>query len=120
MTATTTLYRIQSPKGQSLWYDIDGNWDPVIMTLTEGISRNLPMEFDTRYHTDGKNWFCACENKDSFQQWFSALDVTELIQMGYELLKLEVAEFVIEPYQALFTKEGVLSQSTLKIGDLFT
>jgi len=78
------------------------------------------MGFDSKYNFGGKDWFCGCADKTSFQNWFSALDVAELTEMGFELLRLDVAEFIVEPVQVLFTKEGVVSQTQLNIGDLFS
>lgn len=110
------IFRIENQETfHGMWYRIDGTYDPFIMTLTEGISRDLPMGFHERYAKDGLKWFSGCGDRAQMQQWFSALDALELHQNGYQLYEFESEQFIVEEHQILFTREGLLSQKEIPL-----
>lgn len=115
-----TLFRIEHHKtNHGMWYRENGELDPFISKLTEGISKNLPMEFDPRYHADGVNWKTATSSKAELRSWFSAQDAIELIQNGYGLLSLLVSEYRIEERQVLFTDRGVIQRTIIPVGSVW-
>lgn len=114
------VYRIENPNTMhGMWYKLDGTYSPFIMTLTEGISKNLPMDFHQRYSEGGKKWFSAGKSKDNMNQWFSPLDAIELNQNGYKLYAFDVSEYHIEEHQVIFTREGVIRSEEIPLDFLW-
>lgn len=111
-----TIWRIENQKTMhGMWYELSGEYNPFIFTLTEGISKNLPMDYNKRYHKDGKKWFSGCNNFEDMRSWFSIKDAYELKRAGYELYEFEATECVVEDNQVLFTREGLKSQKMIPI-----
>lgn len=117
---TKTVFRIENPNTRhGMWYRLDGTYDPFIMTLTEGISKGLPMGFHERYSKNGRKWFSAGKSRENMNGWFSALDAQELYDAGYKLFRFIVSEFVEEEHQVLFTQEGVLECLEIPLSDIW-
>ena len=113
---TVTIYRIENTEtNHGMWYRLDGTYDPFIMTLTEGISRDLPMEKHPRYQKDNVAWFSAGKSIENMNQWFSPRDAQELHDAGYELFSFTVKEYQMEEHQCLFTRRGVLSSERIPL-----
>ena len=58
------LYRLESTTPENgLWYNSDSEyvWG---CKNAPGDAKNLPMGYDERYHTNGKDWFSSCSNKE--------------------------------------------------------
>ena len=111
-----TVWRLENPETEAgMWYNKHGELDPFIMTLTEGISKDLPMEKHERYGANGKRWYSGCHSLKLMERWFSLMDVFELINAGYHLMRFEVSEFVVEENQTIFTREGIVSKEILDI-----
>ncbi|HSW65308.1 MAG TPA: hypothetical protein VLH56_18675 [Dissulfurispiraceae bacterium] len=114
------VYRIENPDTMhGMWYKLDGTWAPFIFTLTEGISRDLPMGYHPRYSAGGKKWFSAGKSKENMNQWFSARDALELSQADYKLFEFDVSEFAEEEHQVIFTREGVVSCKEIPLNFLW-
>lgn len=105
------LYRIENEETHhGMWYRYDGTFDPFIFRLTEGISKDLPMEFDERYGKDGVRWFSACDNREQMQSWFSSKDALELYEAGYRLYEFNVSTCIKEENQVLFPREAIVAK----------
>lgn len=114
------IYRIENKeKRNGMWYSEKGTYDPFIMKLTEGKSRELPMEYDTRYTKGGLNWYSGCHSIALLQQWFSKLDVQEMLQADYGLYKIKAKQFDVEDDQILFTQEGIAYRKEIGLADIF-
>lgn len=110
------IYRIENPDTMhGMWYRLDGSYDPFINRLTEGISKDLPMDFDERYHAGGQKWFSGCPTIELMNHWFTPLDALELQQNGYRLFQFESKQFKVEEFQTIFTREGVLHQQEIPL-----
>lgn len=97
-----------------MWYNQDGIYQPFIMTLTDGKSKDLPMEWDDRYGLFGRRWFSGCHSIDLLRTWFSDLDIQELLSSGFKLYEFESSEYQIEEYQTIFTREGIQSKTQIQ------
>jgi hypothetical protein len=110
------IYRIENEvTNHGMWYRIDGTLDPFIHKLTDGKSKNLPMEFHERYSKGGRKWFSGCGSKEMMQHWFSNLDAFELLQNGYRLFEFESNQFIDEGNQVLFTREGIVKKQEIPL-----
>ena len=115
-----TIYRIENPDTMhGMWYRLDGTYDPFIKTLTEGISKELPMDKHPRYMLHGIPWFSAGKSVENMNQWFSALDAKELNEAGYKLFSFTVQEYQMEEMQCLFTRRGVIKQVEIPLEDIW-
>ena len=114
------IWRIENPDTMhGMWYKLDGTYAPFIMTLTEGISKDLPMEFHERYSFGGRKWFSAGKSKANMNQWFSPRDALELSAAGYKLYEFVAGEFRVEEHQVLFTREGVIRSEEIPLDFLW-
>lgn len=102
-----------------MWYDHKGNYVPLIMTLTEGKSKHLPMDLDDRYGYNGRRWVSGCSDLDIFKHWFTLRDAKELVEKGCVLREFECTEYIVEEYQTLFTREGVISEREMTLDDVW-
>ena len=113
---TQTIYRIENPKtNHGMWYNQKGEYNPFILTLTEGKSAHLPMEPHPRYGQTGQRWYSGCQNINQLKQWFSTQDILELNNAGYKLYQFETTEYINEEHQTIFTRRGILTQTELNI-----
>lgn len=113
---TQEIFRIENPETMhGMWYQLNGDYDPFIKTLTEGISADLPMERHERYGALGQRWFSGCKDFEQLKHWFSNRDVIELNAAGYKLFRFEATEFQNEDNQTIFTRRGVAKQSEISI-----
>jgi hypothetical protein len=114
------VFRIENPISMhGMWYKLDATWAPFIFTLTEGISRDLPMEFDQRYSSGGLKWFSAGKSKSNMNRWFSPRDAYELSVAGYKLFRFVVSEYKEEEHQVLFTREGIVTAEEIPLKELW-
>lgn len=109
---TKTIYRIENPKTKcGMWYNERGEYEPFINTLTEGISKSLPMPFDSKFREDNIKWFSGCESLVQLGEWFSEKDIEELMESGYRLYELNVSQYKAEQFQVLYTREGIITKT---------
>ena len=105
--------------GHGMWYNDHAVRTDYIRTLTEGISKHLPMDFDERYKADDRAWFSGCFHEGQLRQWFTKKDVEELIERGFQMFQFDSEQYQIEEHQALFTREGIVSTKVMSIEDLY-
>ena len=110
------IFRIErTATGDGMWYDNDGSYNPFINTLSEGLSKDLPMDYDQRYGEDGLRWYSGCQSLEGIDQWFSNRDIVELIQGGFRLVRYDADRFHVEPTQVIFTKEHARLESVIPV-----
>lgn len=111
-----TIYRIENEDTEhGMWYRSDGTYDPFIFRLTEGKSRDLPMELDGRYGQQGLRWVSGGDTIEKMNHWFSPLDALELHKNGYKLFQFESVQFQLEEFQVIFTREGIISKQEIPL-----
>lgn len=66
MKEELTIYRLEhKDTNDSMWYNNKGDYNPFIMTLTEGAAKQLPMELDLKnIEPKVKNGFVALTVKN--------------------------------------------------------
>lgn len=114
------LYRLEAiDKNNGLWYDSNGNYVWGCKDCS-GDAKNLPMDYDERYHVDGKNWFSACSKKEDLLHWYSLEDANYLIEHGFVFTKYLAKDYIEYPTkETVFLKETALSREEININDLF-
>jgi len=110
------IYRIEHEDTErSLWYRPDGTFDPFIEKLTEGKSRILPMDFDSKFYDFDTKWYSACYSVENMQQWFSDLDAYELMRSDYKLYEITAKDCRKQEHEIMFTQQGILFKEEIPI-----
>ena len=114
-------YRVEDQaEKHGLWRNFDGIWNPVFDQLSEGLSRNLPMEDNELYREGGKQWFSAAPSKETLKHWFSITDVLELQKLGYKVYELELAETKqISDFEIIFTRDNIAGQREINYKEIW-
>lgn len=108
---------------KSLWYDPDGNYNPIFDKLTEGQARNLPMEFDPVFKDLGLAWLSATDKDSDLKLWFSPKDILELQGLGYGLYEFKVNKYRIVHTvvdHAIFTKEDIIDLRPIAVDTIYS
>lgn len=114
------LYRLESrDPNNGLWYNIKGEKNCGIGVI-KGKTKNLPMEYDERYHVDGRNWFSSCSDKKDLTHWYSLEDALELIyNHNFVFTKYLATEYIEYEKETVFIKETALERQEIDIKELF-
>lgn len=90
------LYRVgQGTTKRGLWYDDEGYETGIIHTLTNAAAAKLPMDPHPIFRMDEKKWVSATNSLENLRRWFSAADMIELAERGFELMELEVTGHMV-------------------------
>ena len=104
-------YRVEDQaEKHGLWRNFDGTWNPVFDQLSEGLSRNLPMEDSELYREGGKQWFSAAPSKETLKYWFSLTDVLEFQLVGTK----QISDFEI-----VFTRGNIVEQREINYKEIW-
>ena len=76
------------------------------------------MDYDERYHKDGRDWFSSCSNKEDLTHWYSLQDALDLIEKGFVFTRYLATEYVEYPMETTFIKETALKREVLDITTL--
>lgn len=110
------IYRIEhESKGNGMWYNSKGEYDPFINTLTDGKSKHLPMNHDDKYRYKNLVWYSGCQSLNLLLQWFSEKDIDELLNNEYKLYEIIATQYMLEDNEILFTKEGIISKREIEL-----
>lgn len=114
------LYRLEStdPK-KGLWYNTDNELVWTIGELKDCKTKDLLMDYDERYHKDGRCWYSSCSNKEDLTHWYSLKDANELIAKGFVFTRYLATEYVEYELETTFIKETALKREVLDINQLF-
>ena len=77
------------------------------------------MDYDPRYHKDGKNWFSSCSNKEDLLHWYSLEDAKKLIKEGFVFTRYLANDYVEYALETTFLKETALKREVIDIEELF-
>ena len=114
------LYRLESiTPDNGLWYNTQNQLVWGIGKLEKCKTKDLPMEYDERYHKDGKNWFSSCSKKEDLSHWYSLQDAIDLIANGFVFTKYLATEYVEYELETTFIKETALQRVVLDIKDIW-
>lgn len=114
------LYRLESTSpNNGLWYDSNGNYVWGCKDCT-GDAKNLPMDYDKRYHVGGKNWFSSCSCKQDLLHWYSLEDANYLINHGFVFTRYLAQDYIEYPTkETVFLKETSPKREVIDINELF-
>lgn len=114
------LYRLESTNpNKGLWYNMNNELVWSIGELADCQTKNLPMDYDPRYHKDGRNWFSSCSNKEDLAHWYSLTDALALIQKGFVFTRYLATEYVEYENETTFIKDTALCREEIDIRDIF-
>lgn len=114
------LWRLESTiPDKGLWYDSKGNYVWTIGELKDCKTKDLPMNWDERYHKDGKSWFSSCSNKEDLMHWYSVKDANDLLEKGFVFTRYLATDYVEYDLETTFLKETALAREELDINSLF-
>ena len=118
---TIKVYRVENENEQKgLWRKFDGTWEPLFDMLTDGLCRNLPMEDNDLYRTDGKQLFASAPSRETLQKWFSKLDLVELVAAGFTISEFEITTFKkVSDFELIFTRDSIVSRHYLSVSDIY-
>lgn len=114
-------YRVEDQvEKHGLWRNFDGTWNPVFDQLSEGLSRNLPMEDSELYREGGEQWFSAAPSKETLKHWFSLIDVLELQKLGYKVSEFQlVGTKQISDFEIVFTRDNIIEQREIDYKEIW-
>lgn len=114
-------YRVENQeKGNGIWRNFDGTYNPVFDKLSDGLAKNLPMQDSDFYRYAGKQWFSACDDKDKLKNWFSKTDVIEMRKMGYEVYEFEITDCrTVSEFEIVFTRDSIVSQRVIDYKEIW-
>lgn len=120
MNSPKWLYRLESidPKN-GLWYNTNNVLVWGIGQLQNCKTKDLPMDYDERYHKDGRNWYSSCSRKEDLIHWYSLQDALDLIANGFVFTKYLATEYVEYEFETTFIKETSLAREIVDIKELF-
>lgn len=114
------LYRLESKTSENgLWYNSDNGFVWGIGKLANCKTKDLPMDYDERYHKDGRNWFSSCSNKEDLMHWYSIQDALTLIENGFVFTRYLATEYVEYESETTFIKGTSLAREEINIEQLF-
>ena len=114
------LYRLESKSVKNgLWYNSANQFVWGIGSLDNCKTKYLPMNYDKRYHKNGKNWYSSCSNKKDLSHWYSLEDAKNLIANGFVFTKDLAVDYVEYDMETTFLKETALARVELNIEDIW-
>ena len=101
------LYRLESKTPENgLWYNLNNNLVWGIGKIENCLTKDLPMDYDARYHKDGRNWFSSCSKKEDLLHWYSLQNALDLIKkllqkkMSRRIITI-IAAVIVTPFEIL-------------------
>lgn len=119
MKKTKWLYRLESiSPNNGLWYNSKNEYVWGCKNCT-GDAKYLPMDYDSRYHINNKNWFSSCSNKEDLLHWYSKEDAMFLIKNGFVFTRYLAKDFYEFDKETVFLKETALKREEIDFLSLF-
>jgi len=113
------LYRLESKVPEKgLWYNSDSIMTFNIGELEDCETKNLPMDYDWRYHKDGKQWWSACSKKEDLAHWYSLKNAQDLMDNNFVFTKYLATEYQEYEQETTFIKETALKRVELSKEEL--
>jgi hypothetical protein len=114
------LYRLEATDPDNgLWYNTKNELIWGIGKLENCKTKDLPMDYDERYHKDGRCWFSSCSRKEDLSHWYSLQDALDLIANGFVFTRYLATEYVEYELETTFIKETALKREVLNIEDIW-
>lgn len=114
------LYRLESTDpNNGLWYNEKAELVWGIGELENCETKNLPMDYDWRYHKDGRTWYSSCSRKEDLSHWYSLEDALNLIARGFVFTRYLATEYVEYELETTFIKETCLKREIVDIKEIW-
>ena len=114
------LYRLESTTPDNgLWYNAKSEWVWGIGKLPDCQTKDLPMDYDPRYHKDGRDWYSSCSRKEDLMHWYSVNDAENLLVNGFAFRRYLATEYVEYELETTFIKDTCLAFEDISIQELF-
>lgn len=114
------LYRLESTNPENgLWYNLKNEMVWGIGKLPNCQTKDLPMDYDYRYHIDNRNWFSSCSNKEDLLHWYSLQNALDLIDNGFVFARYLATEYIEYEFETTFIKNSCLAREEIDIEKLF-
>lgn len=114
------LYRLEALDWDNgLWYNSSNELIWGIGKIPDCKTKDLPMDYDARYHKDGLNWFSSCSREEDLAHWYSLEDAKRLIENGFVFTKYLAIDYVEYDQETTFLKETALQRVVLNIEDIW-
>ena len=114
------LYRLEAKSPENgLWYNANSKLVWGIGKIPRCKTKDLPMDYDARYHKDGLNWFSSCSREEDLSHWYSLEDAKQLIANGFVFTKYLAVDYVEYELETTFLKETALQRVELNIEDIW-
>ena len=114
------LYRLEAKSPENgLWYNANSKLVWGIGKIPGCKTKDLPMDYDERYHKDGLNWFSSCSREEDLSHWYSLEDAKQLIANGFVFTKYLAVDYVEYELETTFLKETALQRVELNIEDIW-
>ena len=114
------LYRLESKTPENgLWYNLNNNLVWGIGKIENCLTKDLPMDYDARYHKDGRDWFSSCSKKEDLLHWYSLQNALDLIDNGFVFTRYLATEYVEYEFETTFIKNSCLKREEIDIKELF-
>ena len=114
------LYRLESRSPDNgLWYNLNNEFVWGINKIKNCSTKDLAMDYDSRYHKGGKNWFSSCSKKEDLLHWYSLQNALDLINDGFVFARYLATEYVEYDFETTFIKDSCLAREEINIEKLF-
>ena len=114
------LYRLESKTPENgLWYNLNNNLVWGIGKIENCLTKDLPMDYDARYHKNGRNWFSSCSKKEDLLHWYSKEEAKTLKEKGFKFYKYLATEYHEYPMETVFIKDTCLDRVEIDIDEFF-
>lgn len=113
------LYRLEAVSPDNgLWYNKNNEMVWGIGKLPNCKTKDLPMDYDPRYHEDGKNWYSSCTRKEDLSHLYSLQDAKDLIDNGFVFTKYLAVDYREYEMETCFLKETALERVEISFEEL--
>lgn len=108
------LWRLESKTpDRGLWYNSNSEMTFNIGELPNCKTKDLPMDYDWRYHKDGRQWWSSCSRKEDLTHWYSLQDALDLMDNGFVFTWYIATEYEEYEKETTFIKETALERHEL-------
>lgn len=114
------LYRLEATDpNNGLWYNANNELVWGIGKLVNCKTKDLPMDYDERYHKDGRCWFSSCSRKEDLSHWYSLQDALDLIANGFVFKRYLAREYVEYEFETTFIIDTAIASEVIDISEIW-
>ena len=115
------LYRLEAvDPNNGLWYNANNELVWGIGKLANCKTKDLPMDYDERYHKDGRCWFSSCSRKEDLSHWYSLQDALDLVANGFVFKRYLAHEYVEYEFETTFIIDTAIASEIVDIADIWS